>query len=146
MHGSLLHMEGTELNLDAMIKIVNAYMEENGITHEKQFEIYYPRACIKLPLSNAVTPSRAESLVLNQKNITDRTQVPIYKNLLCYSYRNGDQSHEKTFTNETGLRKMLREILPKEPPRPHTIEDIILRLISIEQQLEKLNTSLNHTP
>ena len=70
MHGCLVPMDGTELNLDAMIKIVNAYMEENGITHEKQFEIYYSRhrASLTLPLFNTITPLGA--LLINTESAT----------------------------------------------------------------------------
>jgi hypothetical protein len=64
-------MGETEFNLASMIKIVNEYMAENGITHDSSFTLYATHcAKLQLPFVNTVTPTGAFSLLLQQRHVT----------------------------------------------------------------------------
>ena len=142
MHGSLLHMEGTELNLDAMIEIVNAYMGENGITHEHQFYKYHKPYCasLKLPLLNTTTPPEASSLILNQQHTTYTDTEEISPNLIYFSYYDGYKKEAYKFHNAEQLKDALRRMLPVS----HLGEQIakILQRLSLIEHTLKLKTDL----
>ena len=139
-------MEGTELNLDAMIEIVNAYMGENGITHEHQFDIYYlrHRASLRLPLFNTITPPGALFLTLNQQHTTYTDKEEISPNLIYFSYYDGYKKEAYEFHNAEQLKDALRRMLPMSMSHLGTreqIANILQRLTLIEHTL-KLKTDL----